>query len=150
MAAYDARSAAIARDPDAARSWMSLSDGYAHPDARWSVGGTVQLRASDGRIADGFDPQKLTLQVSGGDVTEPLSRIDAGLWRFAVTGSTGTGSRSMDIDVRFEGVPLGQPGTRLSGHRSLPIGADRWIAGGTARAYGGCPVSRPPPPLPPP
>jgi len=141
IAAYDARTSAIVRDPDAAHSWMSLSDSYAHPDAAWSMSGTVELRASDGRLADGFDPQRLSLEASGGEITQPLSRIDTGLWRFAVTGSAATGSTSMDINVLLDGVPIGQPGTRLYGHRSLPIGADRWTAVGTARAYGGCAVA---------
>ena len=124
---------------------MSLAESYAHPDARWSVTGTVELRTSDGKIADGFDARRLSLTTSGGEVIEPLARVDAGLWRFAVTGSKDTGSSWMDIDVRFDGVPLGQPGTKLSGHRTLPIGADRWIAAGTARAYGGCSIPVPVP-----
>jgi subtilisin family serine protease len=143
IAAYDARSSPVTRDPDAASSWMSLSESYAHPDARWSVSGSIELRARDGSLADGFDPHRLSLQATGGEITEPLARIDTGLWRFAVTGAMGTGSRAIDIDVRFDGVSLGQPGTRLSGHRSLPIGADRWIAVGTARAYGGCSLATP-------
>ncbi len=142
FAALDARSSAVTRDADAARSWMSLSESFAHPDTRWSVGGTVELRASDGSLADGFAPQRLSLEATGADITQPLGRIAAGLWHFEVTGSAATGSGSMDIDVRFDGATIGQPDTKLSGHRVLPIGADRWIAVGTARAYGGCSMAR--------
>jgi subtilisin family serine protease len=143
MRAYDARTSAIKRDPDPGASWMALSDNYAHPDARWSLGGTVELRASDGSLADGFDPQRLTLTASQALITEPLARTEAGLWHFAVTGSPESGASSMDIDVRFDGVPIGQPGTKLYGQRTLPVGADLWTASGTARAYGGCSMTAP-------
>jgi subtilisin family serine protease len=142
MAAYDARTTAIQREPDAAQSWMSLGATYAHPDLVGSVGGTVEVRARDGSLADGFDPARLSLSVSDGMVTEPLARVDAGLWHFAVAGAPNGGAQAMDIDVRLDGVTIGTPETRLSGHRLLPVGADRWVAAGTARAYGGCSVSR--------
>jgi subtilisin family serine protease len=141
MQAYDARTSPIARDPDPAASWMSLSDGYAHPDARWSVSGTIELRASDGAIADGFDAHRISLSVDHAVITQPLSRIDAGIWRFALTGAPDTGGGSMRIDARFDGVPIGKPGSKLYGQRTLPIGADLWTAAGTARAYGGCSIS---------
>jgi MYXO-CTERM domain-containing protein len=143
MRAYDARTAAVTRDPDPGASWMSLSDNYLHPDARWSVGGTVELRAGDGSLADGFDAHRLTVSASNAVITEPLSRVDAGLWHFAVTGSPDSGAGSVDVDVRFDGVSLGEQGTKLSGHRTLPVGADLWTAAGTARAYGGCSTSAP-------
>jgi len=142
MAALAARSTGIVRDPDAAASWMSLSDGYAHPDLGFSVAGAVEVRAADGSIADGFDEHRLSLTVSGeGIVQKPLSRVAAGLWAFEVRGQPSTGARSMQIDVRLDGVAIGAPVSRLSGHRSLPIGADRWIAVGSVRAYGGCSAS---------
>jgi subtilisin family serine protease len=140
MAAYDARTSAIARDPDAAASWMSLSSSYARPDLGSSVSGTVELRTADGAIADGFDYQRLSLDVGNGVVAKVLEREAPGLWRFEVRGLPDAGSTSMEIDVRFDGAPIGESGTRLSGHRVVPIGADRWVALGSARAYGGCSI----------
>ena len=139
MAAFDARAAAITREPDPSQSWLSLSSGYTRPDLGWSVAGTVELRAADGSIADGFDSQRLSLDVSSeGTVTRPLARVAAGVYRFELRAQPGTGTRTMEINVRFDGIPIGDGDSHLSGHRSLPIGADRWIAFGSARAYGGC------------
>jgi subtilisin family serine protease len=141
IAALESRNAPIAREPDAARSWMTLSAGTARPDGR-AVQGTVEVRAADGAIADGFDVARLTLDVGPeGTIARPLTRVAPGLFRFDVRALPGTGSRTMDIDVRLDGVPLGERASRLSGHRSLPIGADRWIALGSPRAYGGCSFS---------
>ena len=142
MAAFDARSAAITREPDPSQSWLSLSSGYTRPDLGWSISGTVELRSADGSIADGFDSQRLSLDVSSeGTVTRPLARVAAGIYRFELRAQPDTGARTMEIDVRLDGTPIGERASRLSGHRSLPIGADRWIALGSARAYGGCSLS---------
>jgi hypothetical protein len=150
MSALEARGAAIVREPAAAQSWMSLSAGTARPDLAWPVQGTVAIRAADGSLADGFDPSRLSLDVSSeGTVTRPLTRVAPGLFRFEVRALPGTGSRAMGVDVRLDGTPLGEPGSRLSGHRSIPIGADRWIALGSTRAYGGCSTSPSPATLPP-
>ncbi|HEX9297642.1 MAG TPA: S8 family serine peptidase [Polyangiaceae bacterium] len=140
--AHVARSSPVVREPDASRSWMSLSGGYLHPDARATVTGTVEMRASDGSLADGFDVARLSLEVSGGaTIMRPLAREGTGLWRFQIAGLPDWGSGMAQIDVRLDGVPLGIDDTRLSGRRSLPVGADRWIAFGSARAYGGCSVA---------
>src|SRR6185436_1638715 len=101
VAALDARSTAIVREPSAGASWMSLSDGYAHPDLDYFLSGAVETRAADSSIADGFEPNRLTLAVgSEGVVTKPLSRRAAGLWEFEVRVRPDTGSRTMQIDVR--------------------------------------------------
>jgi subtilisin family serine protease len=143
VSALEARTTAVVREPDPSQSWMSLSAGTTRPDFGWPVQGTVEVRAADGSLADGFDEARLTLDVSPeGAITRPLGRAAPGLFRFEVGALPGTGSRAMDVDVRLDGTPLGTPGSRLSGHRSLPIGADRWIALGSARAYGGCSFAR--------
>jgi hypothetical protein len=142
MDAYDAREAAIARDPDASASWLTLSNAYLHPDAGPPLVGTVEVRAADGSIADGFAPGRLTLAIGGeGSVDQPLERVAPGLYRFAVRAHPDTGVRFLRLDVAVDGVPVGAPGSRVSGHRLIPIGADRWIASGSPRIYGGCSVS---------
>jgi MYXO-CTERM domain-containing protein len=142
VSALEARSGASTREPDASQSWMSLSTGSARPDLGWPVQGTVAVRAADGSIADGFDERRLTLDVgSEGTITRPLAPAGPGLFRFEVRALPDTGGRALDLDVRLDGTALGDPASRLSGHRSVPIGADRWIALGSPRAYGGCSLS---------
>ncbi len=142
ISALEARSSAIVREPDAAQSWMSLSGGYARPDLGYAIAGTVEVRAADGTIADGFDLARLSLDVSGeGAVTGPLARVAPGLFRFEVRARPDTGSSSIGVDVRLDGASIGERDSGLSGHRSIPIGADRWIARGSPRAYGGCSIA---------
>ncbi len=146
MDAYDARTSGRVRDPDAAASWLSLGNTYLHPGAGPPLVGTVEVRAADGTVADGYDSGRLTLEVGEeGIVEQPLARVAPGLHRFAVGARSGMGARFLRLDVKLDGVALGPPGSRVSGHRLVPIGADRWLASGSARIYGGCSVRRAPP-----
>ena len=141
MAGFDARTSNIVRDPDAAASWLSLSHSYVHPGDGADLLGTVAVRAADGSLADGFDEKRLTVAVGdGGVIKAPLRRESPGLYRFAVGAEGGMGSRVVSLDVAIDGVTVGLPGGTLSGHRVLPVGADRWIAAGSTRVYGGCSV----------
>jgi subtilisin family serine protease len=141
MTVLDGRTTAIVRTPDAAASWLTLADNYVHPGAGPPLVGTVAVRAADDGIADGFEPARLTLSVGQeGIVEQPLSRVGPGLYRFALRAAPGTGSRLLRLDVAIDGVAIGADHPRLAGHRLVPIGADRWIASGSARIYGGCTV----------
>jgi hypothetical protein len=142
-AAIDARTAPIAREPDAAASWVSLANNYVHPSDGTPLVGHVAVRGAGGDIADGFETSRLRVNVgSDGEIAEPLTRVAAGLYRFAVRARAGTGSRLLPLDVTVDGVVIGASGSeRLSGHRLIPIGADRWVAAGSARVYGGCSVA---------
>jgi subtilisin family serine protease len=143
MAALALAGASAPGVPDASQSWMSLSDGFARPDPGATIQGAVELRASDGSMADDFDPARLTLEVSdSGVVQAPLARTGPGLWHFKVGAKSGTGQNVLTIAVRFDGSALGPSGTKLSGLRVVPIGADRWIAAETATAFGGCAVAK--------
>jgi hypothetical protein len=140
-AALDGTRSSTVRDPDASASWLSLSNNYLHPGAGPPLVGTVEVRAADGSLADGFDASRLTVGVGEeGIVEQPLSRIGPGLYRFALRARGGTGSRFLRVDVAIDGAVIGTSGSRLFGHRLIPIGADRWIASGSARMYGGCSV----------
>ena len=142
MQAFDAQTASIARDPDPSASWLTLANNYLHPDAGPPLIGTVEVRAADGSIADGFAPGRLTLSVGDeATIDAPLERAAPGLYRFAVRARSGTGGRLLRLDVAVDGVPVGPPGSRVAGHRLVPIGADRWIAAGSPRMYGGCSMS---------
>ena len=139
MDAYEAQSTPVVRDPDASASWLSLANNYVHPGAGPPLVGTVEVRAADGSIADGFGPERLTLAIGEEGVVEhPLARVAPGMYRFAVSARSGTGARFLALDVAIDGVPVGPPGSRVSGHRLVAIGADRWMAAGSPRIYGGC------------
>jgi hypothetical protein len=145
MAVFEAEKSPLTRDPDPAASWLALANGYLHPGGGPPLIGTVEVRAADGTIADGFDPVRLTLDIGDeGAVVHPIARVAPGLYRFAVSARASTGTRFLRLDVAIDGVPVAAPDSRVSGHRLIPIGADRWIASGSARIYGGCNMGRPP------
>jgi subtilisin family serine protease len=136
------RASPIVGEPSAAASWLSLSNGYLRPGEGTPIQGTVALRTADGAIADGFDASRLRLEIGDeGAIDAPLVREGAGLYRFAIRARPGTGGRVVLLDVKLDGTPIGEPGSRLSGHRLVPIGADRWVAAGSTRVYGGCSVA---------
>jgi subtilisin family serine protease len=126
--------------PDANESWYVLSSGYARPDPTWPVWGTIELRREDRTVATGLDGAELTLEVDGGAVVEPLTKVRAGMWRFAVAGRRGTGGGTLRVDVRYAGVALcSAPGKTDCAPRELPIGVDAWAAtGGVEGVGGGC------------
>ena len=63
---------------------LSLGASFAHPDSSWPVEGFALVRDDEGRVADGFDPARLSLEVRGADVVRPLTRVEAGLFSFAI------------------------------------------------------------------
>lgn len=120
-------------EPSAAKSWYTLSSGYARTDLSFPVWGTVELRRADGKVASGIDGQKLALTVKGGVVVQPLVKIRHGMWRFAVAGEPGSNGRALTVDVTYAGASLGA--------QTLPIGSDVWNADGLIRSAGGCALS---------
>ena len=120
----------VVREPDAAQSWLAPSASYVRPDPLASVTVVAQLRDAEGRVAAGFDRSRLELEVHGGIVETPLTRVAAGLWRFAVAGRSGSGGRSMRVTLRYaDGVLL---------ERTLPIAVDQFVAEEGVEARGGC------------
>jgi uncharacterized protein (TIGR03382 family) len=115
-------------------SELVLSESYAHPDPTWPLGGLLELRDDAGDIVDGFDPGRLSLALAGVSVTEPLTRLAPGLWRFSVVAPEGSGGRTLSVAVLFDG-------RKVTG-RSLPIAVDRALANGMASARGGCSLAR--------
>lgn len=128
----DAQSAPVVREPAAAQSWVALASSFAHPDPGWSLSGVVELRGSDGKIADGFDPRRLGLATDA-SVTVPLARAAPGLWRFAVAAPAGSGGTTLDLTVTWDGKSLIE--------RSVPVAVDPWIAANGVDARGGCSAS---------
>jgi subtilisin family serine protease len=118
--------------PSMDKSWFVLSSAYARPDPSWPVWGTVELRREDGSIASGIAGTELELSVTGGIVTQPLTKVRHGLFRFAVAGERGSGGTRLSVDVRYRGKSIGEA-------RELPIGEDVWRSNGSVDATsGGC------------
>jgi subtilisin family serine protease len=113
-----------------AKSWLALSESYAHPDPGWPLVGYVELRDDDGDIADGFDDQRLSLVAAPAHISEALTRIAAGFYRFTLSAPADSGGATLQISVAFDGQPI------LT--RALPIAVDRWVADDGVSAQGGC------------
>jgi subtilisin family serine protease len=142
MAAYDAMGDPTVREPDAKKSWMSLSASYARPDPTWPIVGTVEVRTSDGAPAVGFDRTRLALAVTNASVRKPLASIKPGLFRFELAAAPESGQDTLDVRVTLDGQLIGDPASNLSGHRVLPISVDAWVAAGGVDARGsGCTVA---------
>jgi subtilisin family serine protease len=123
----------ITREPDAATSWMSLGQSYAHPDPTWSVPGLLELRDKSGKIADLVDAAALRLDVRNGSVTSPLERVAPGFYRFAVAASTGSGGATLTVDAVY--------GKSVLVSKEELIAVDVNVARAGFTGHGGCAVS---------
>ena len=112
-----------------ARSWLTLSASSAQPDPTWPVTGYLDLRDDAGKLADGFDPERLHLKAQPATVREPLTRIAPGFFRFAVSAPPDAGGRTMQLAVRFD--------DQLIASAALPIAR---LPDEAASASGGCGV----------
>lgn len=128
-----ARTMSTTEGPHAAHSALVLADTYAHPDDAWPLEGLVQLRAADGRVADGFALSELELRVAGGSLRR-FERVEPGLWRFAVHAPPGSTGGFLDLGLYFGGKLL------LS--RRVPIAPDRSVAARGYTAEGGCSMTQ--------
>jgi RimJ/RimL family protein N-acetyltransferase/subtilisin family serine protease len=111
---------------------LVLGASFAHPDSSWPLEGFALLRDDDGRVADGFDPARLSLAVRGADVRSPLERVEAGLFSFALAAPPGTGGRTLSVALRFDGQTLAE--------RSVPVAVDPELARTLPSARGGCAI----------
>ena len=109
---------------------LVLSASFAHPDSAWPLEGLALVRDDEGRVADGFDAERLSLEVQGADIVRGLTRVTAGLFEFAIAAPPGSGGRTLSISLRFEGRTLDE--------RSLPVAVDPALAGARPSARGGC------------
>jgi hypothetical protein len=126
----------VVREPARGRSFLSIGASYAHPDPAFKVPVTLALRDADGRIADGFDPSMLMVDVDQGRLAEPLHRAAAGFYRLAVAADRDTGGTELSIGVRYGG--------RLLLAASIPIAVDVGASREGFSARGGCGLSRGP------
>ncbi len=130
------RTGAPTREPAKAGSWLAASASYVRPDSRYAVTLVAQLRDAEARVAHGFDPDRLRVRVEHGALSEPLTLVAPGLWRFAVSAASGAGGRQVSISLDFDGSPLLE--------RTLPVAVDEWVAVDGVVPRGGCTASRPP------
>ncbi|HEY3666914.1 MAG TPA: S8 family serine peptidase, partial [Polyangiaceae bacterium] len=111
-------------------SWLTVSESYAHPDPSWPVTCYLDLRDAQDQVADGFDPSRLRLSATPALVTEPLTRVAAGFYSFAVAAPSGTGEQMLHIAVSFD--------DQVIVAKDLQIAVDRWVAEDGVSARGGC------------
>lgn len=117
------------------RSWLTVSQSYAHPDPTWPLTCYLDLRDAAGNIADGFDTRRLQVQATPAQISEPLTRVASGFYRFALTTPAGTGGQTLHIEVSFDDQGIAV--------QDLPIAVDRWVAeDGVSAQGGGCAISR--------
>ena len=116
--------------PSATESYFVLSEPFLRPDPRYPVSGVVELRTAGRNVASGVPAGDLQLLVDGAQVSEALSLVRAGLWRFALAAPRASGGQFATVEVRYRGESLGT--------RSLPIGVDAWAASRGVVPVGGC------------
>ena len=115
------------------QSWLTLSQSYAHPDPSWPLNCFVDLRDSAGNVADGFDPSRLRLSAENASISEPLTRIASGFYRFALSAPAGSGGQELHLAITFDDHVIME--------KDVPIAVDRWVAEDGVSARGGCAVS---------
>jgi subtilisin family serine protease len=117
-------------EPGSLKSWVNLAASYARPDRGSPLLGYLELRADDGRIADGFDERRLSLEARGCEVSERLTRIAPGFYRFALAAPAGSGGASLSFSVHY--------GEAVIVERSVRIAVDPGALDGAPLARGGC------------
>ncbi len=115
------------------RSWLTVSESYAHPDPSWPITAYLDVRDQGGAIADGFDASRLRLRATPAELREPLTRIASGFYRFAAAAPSDTGGQTMHIEVSFD--------EQVIAEKDLPIAVDRWVADYGVSVRGGCALS---------
>jgi hypothetical protein len=111
-------------------SWLAAAAPHARPDPRWPLVFHAELRDDAGRIADGFDARRFSLDVRGATVHEPLLRLAPGLYRFSVVAPSSSGGKSLRVALRFD--------EREVMAREVAIEVDPHAAAGLVSARGGC------------
>ena len=124
--------------PDAAASWMTLSEDFVPADGSTPLTATLELRTAKGTRATLFDDVRLrpVALLNGVDLAPPVVRGEApGLFTFTVTVPSGSGNESLTLGATFDGVAIVPTAT-------IPVSLDPWTAGYPSFAEGGCSASR--------
>lgn len=119
------------RAPSPEESWLALADDFMRPDPRWPLRGRLELRDSEGHIADGFAVERLGLRVAPAGIRARLTRLEPGSWAVELFGKEETGGQTLSVTAELDGQALVK--------RRIPIAVDRWAAAETGvSARGGC------------
>ncbi|MSP26457.1 MAG: serine protease [Myxococcales bacterium] len=121
-------------EPSVAHSYFVLGAPYLRPDPSHEVAGVVELRDAKDAVVSSVADGELTLRLHGGVASRPLTRVHAGMWRFAIAAERGTGGGAVTVEVLFRGQAIGK--------RVMPIAVDAWAVGSGVNAVGGCSVTR--------
>ncbi|HWP09482.1 MAG TPA: S8 family serine peptidase [Polyangiaceae bacterium] len=113
---------------------LVLSESFAHPDPSWPLEALLEVRDDDDHVADGFDPARLEVTVSGAVLATPAARVAPGLFRFSVVAQAESGGTSLSIDVSFDGRTLVK--------KTVPIAVDHALSTTLPSARGGCSLVR--------
>jgi subtilisin family serine protease len=134
LAALEAEFTPLSRPPGPS-SRIVLGSPLAGPDPNMELQGLLQLRDEDDGIADGFDERLLELEVIEGRLAREPERIAAGLYEFSVSAPAGSGGRTLQLRLLYDGELLSE--------RLLPIAVDAGAAEGPIEAQGGCSAAPP-------
>ena len=123
---------ALEREPGS-ESVLVLASSYAHPDPSWPLQGLLELRDDEGRVADGFELERLSIDADFAAIGEGPTRVAPGLVAFSLKVPPGSGGRTLHLRVKFDGEPL------LA--RDVPVAVDRTLSREMPTARGGCGVA---------
>jgi hypothetical protein len=116
-------------------SVLVLSSSFAHPDPAWPLHGLIELRDGEGKVADGFDSERLVIDADFAGLREGPTRIAPGLVSFSLAVPAGSGGKTLRLRVMFDDEPL------LA--RDVPVAVDRTLSRELPTARGGCNVAPP-------
>jgi subtilisin family serine protease len=113
---------------------LVLASSFAHPDPSWPLEGLLEVRDDNGRVADGFDLERLRIDPHFAAFEVPPIRLAPGLVRFALNVPAGAGGKTLRLRVAFDGEAL------LA--RDVPVAVDHALSEQAPTARGGCSVTR--------
>jgi MYXO-CTERM domain-containing protein len=114
-------------------SRLVLASSFAHPDPAWPLEGLLELRDDEGRVADGFDLERLTIEPDLAAFELAPTRLAPGLVRFLLRLPAGAGGKTLRLRVTFDGETL------LA--RDVPVAVDHALSEEAPVARGGCNVA---------
>ena len=136
MGSLEALAAGALERVPGSESVLVLASSFAHPEPTWPLRGLIELRDDEGRIADGFDPERLSFDADFAVMAEDLRRVAPGLMAFSLQVPAGSGGKTLRLRVTFDGETL------LA--RDVPVAVDHTLSQQTPTARGGCALATAP------
>lgn len=129
MGALEALAAGALEHLPGSESVLVLASSFAHPDPEWPLEGRIELRDDEGRIADGFDPERLAVDADFAALRD-LRRVAPGLMAFSLRVPAGSGGKTLRLRVTFD--------DRAFLARDVPVAVDHSLSEELPTARGGC------------